>query len=61
MRIMTVPKHVIVAKLRERGKTTRADWVDRNLPDEVDLYNNRSLLATLDLREEDLIEQESKS
>jgi hypothetical protein len=35
--------------------------VDRNLPDEVDLYNNRSLLATLDLREEDLIEQDSKS
>lgn len=61
MRIMTVPKHVIVAKLRERGKDARADWVDRNLPDEVDLYNNRSLLATLDLREEDLIEQDSKS
>jgi hypothetical protein len=61
MRIMTVPKHVIVAKLRERGKDTRADWVDRNLPDEVDLYNNRSLLATLDLRDEDLIEQDSKS
>jgi len=61
MRIMTVPKHIIVAKLRERGKDTRADWVDRNLPDDVDLYNNRSLLATLDLREEDLIEQDSKS
>ena len=58
---MTVPKHVIVAKLRERGKDTRADWVDRNLPDEVDVYNNRSLLQTLDLSEADLTEQDSKS
>ena len=58
---MIVPKHVIVAKLRERGKDTRADWVDRNLPDDVDFYNNRSLLATLDLTEADLIEQETKS
>ncbi len=58
---MIIPKHVIVAKLRERGKGTRADWVDRNLPDDVDFYNNRSLLATLDLREEDLVEQDSKS
>ena len=58
---MIIPKHVIVAKLRERGKGTRADWVDRNLPDEVDFYNNRSLLATLDLAEADLIEQDTKS
>ena len=61
MRIMIIPKHLIVAKLRERGKGTRADWVDRNLPDDVDFYNNRSLLATLDLTEADLIEQETKS
>ena len=58
---MTVPKHVIVAKLRERGKDTRADWVERNLPDDVDVYNNRSLLQTLDLSEADLTEQDSKS
>lgn len=60
MRIMTIPRHVIVAKLRERGKGTRADWVERNLPEEVDFYNNRSLLATLDLAETDLVEQDSK-
>jgi hypothetical protein len=57
---MTIPKQVIIDKLRERGKNARADWVDRTLPDEVDLYENHSLLVTLDLREEDLMPESTK-
>jgi hypothetical protein len=52
---MTIPKHVIVAALRERNQNARADWVDRELPDEVDTYLHSGLLQTLNLRVDDLI------
>ena len=58
---MKIPRHVISNLLRERGKTVRADWVDRTLPEEVDFYNNRSLLATLELSEQDLAGSDHKS
>jgi hypothetical protein len=50
---MIVQKSVIIAKLRERGQNVRADWVDRELPDEVDTFRYSGLLATLhvDLKE----------
>jgi len=51
---MTIPKHVIVATLRERTQHGRADFVDRELPDEVDTYRHSGLLATLNLRVADL-------
>lgn len=47
---MTIPKHLIVAKLRERGKPERADFVDRQLPAEVDPERHSGLLATLGIR-----------
>jgi hypothetical protein len=48
--IMTIPKHLIVAKLRERGKPERADFVDRTLPDEIDPDRHGGLLATLNIK-----------
>ena len=56
--IMIIQKSVIIAKLRERGKGVRADWVDRELPDEVDTFLFSGLLATLNL---DLKELEAPS
>jgi hypothetical protein len=52
---MTIPKHLIVARLRERGQSARADWVDRELPEEIDTFQHSGLLATLNLRVEDLV------
>jgi hypothetical protein len=53
---MIIQKSAIIAKLRERGLTARADWVDRELPDEVDPFLHSGLLSTLHL---DLKELES--
>ncbi|MEN3304391.1 MAG: hypothetical protein V7603_593 [Micromonosporaceae bacterium] len=39
----------IVAILRSRGLDTRADWVERELPEHVDTYENAALLRTLDI------------
>ena len=46
---MTIPRRVIVAALRERHQNTRADWVERELPEDVDAFKHSGLLATLDL------------
>ena len=51
-----IQKSTIVAKLRERGQDARANWVDRELPDDVDPLQHGGLLATLNL---DLKELES--
>lgn len=46
---MTIPKQIILDALRARGQHSRADWFDRELPEQVDLTRNSSLLNTLDL------------
>jgi hypothetical protein len=51
---MIVDKSKILEVLRARGQHARADWVDRQLPDDVDTYDNASLLATLGLNPADL-------
>jgi len=56
---MTVAKSVIVATLRERAQHARADWVQRELPEEVDLSRHTGLLATLHLHAEDLIARDA--
>jgi hypothetical protein len=53
---MNIPKHVIVARLRERNLNARADFVERELPDEIDPTRHTGLLATLNLTVEDLTE-----
>lgn len=51
---MTIPKHLIVAMLRERGKPERAEFVDRQLPAEVDPELHSGLLATLGIKLDEL-------
>ncbi|MFC3743176.1 hypothetical protein [Paractinoplanes deccanensis] len=51
---MTLSRADIVAVLRSRGLTARADWVERTLPEVVDVARNRSLLSTLHIDPEAL-------
>lgn len=44
---MTISKADVVAVLHERGEHSRADFVDRNLPDRIDPNRHSGLLATL--------------
>jgi len=44
-----IQKSAIIAKLRERGQDARADWVDRELPDDVNPLQHGGLLSTLHL------------
>ncbi|MEU2663350.1 DUF5994 family protein [Micromonospora sp. NPDC007220] len=46
---MTISRNTIVAALRRRGQHTRADWVERELPTQVDTTRHAGLLATLRL------------
>jgi hypothetical protein len=51
---MQIEKVKVVQLLRERGLDARADWVDKTLPEQVDLAANASLLTTLHLTDEDI-------
>ena len=46
---MHVDKAEIIAVLRSRGLDARADWVDRQLPQLVDTYQNGALLQLLNI------------
>lgn len=46
---MAILKSVIVAELRHRGLDMRADFVDKQLPAEIDPAQHVGLLATLNL------------
>jgi len=52
---MTISKATVLAVLRERGQHARADFVDRELPDEIDPAVHGGLLATLRLDPSDLV------
>ena len=45
--VTEVEKDKILQILRDRGEYARAQWVDRQLPQRVDLDKNAGLLATL--------------
>jgi hypothetical protein len=49
-----IDKAEIINVLRARGLPDRADWVDRQLPDQVDPYKNAALLRMLNLDPEEL-------
>jgi hypothetical protein len=49
-----IEKAKILQILRQRGQDTRAEWVDRELPAEVDTDDHAGLLATLRLTPTDL-------
>ncbi|WP_250008166.1 hypothetical protein [Actinoplanes sp. M2I2] len=46
---MIVSKAAVLTVLRERGQQARADFVDRELPEEIDTDRHGGLLATLHL------------
>jgi hypothetical protein len=53
---MTISKAVVIAVLRERGQDARADFVDRELPDQIDTSRHASLLGMLRLDPAELAE-----
>ncbi|MGC5021338.1 DUF5994 family protein [Micromonospora sp. DT47] len=53
---MTIARHTITSALRRRGQHTRADWVERELPEQVDTSRHTGLLATLRLDPTELAE-----
>jgi hypothetical protein len=44
---MLVNKQQIIDILRSRGQDDRADWVDRDLPEQCDTERHSGLLQTL--------------
>lgn len=53
-----VRKSLIVAVLLNRGLTERADWVDRTMPEDIDVHRNASLFDMLGIDPETLTEQQ---
>ncbi|HYN92722.1 MAG TPA: hypothetical protein VES42_02600 [Pilimelia sp.] len=53
---MRIAKEQIVAALRRREQHDRADWVERELPEQVDTARHAGLLATLRLEPADLVD-----
>jgi hypothetical protein len=53
---MLIEKERILAILRGRGQDARADWVDRELQDEVETDRHTGLLSTLRISPADLAE-----
>lgn len=46
---MEIDKARVLELLRQRGLDDRARFVDRQLPDRIDVHQNAGLLATLDI------------
>ena len=44
---MHINKTEVISALRSRGLNARADWVDRELPELVDVHKNAALLQML--------------
>jgi hypothetical protein len=51
---MEINKTKVIELLKHRGLNDRADWVDRQLPARIDVYENASLLATLSINPDDV-------
>jgi hypothetical protein len=45
--VATVQKSLVLEALRRRGLDARADWVDRAMPDDIDVRQNASLFDML--------------
>ncbi|GAA0486086.1 hypothetical protein Ade02nite_09780 [Paractinoplanes deccanensis] len=53
---MIVPRQAVVDELRRRGQDVRADFVERQLPEQVDSTRHGGLLATLHINLDELTE-----
>ena len=56
---MTISKTAVIFALRQRGQHARADFVDRELPEHIDISRHGGLLATLRLDPADLTEPDA--
>lgn len=54
---MEINKTKVVELLKRRGLNDRAEWVDRQLPARIDVYDNASLLATLSIDPDELVDE----
>jgi hypothetical protein len=52
-----VEKARVLAELRSRGLTARADWVDREMPDRIDAQKNSALLHMLGIAPDEVATQ----
>jgi hypothetical protein len=57
----TVQKSLVLEALRRRALDARADWVDRAMPDDIDIHRNASLFDTLGIDVQTLAEEHAKS
>jgi hypothetical protein len=55
---MLIEKARIIEILRQRGQDSRAEFVDRELPADVDTYHHAGLLETLRITAADLAASE---
>jgi hypothetical protein len=51
---MEIGREELVALLRERGLVDRAAWVERQMPERIDVDTSRALLAMLKVDVADL-------
>jgi hypothetical protein len=56
-----VQKSLVLEALRRRGLDARADWVDRTMPDDIDIQRNASLFDTLGIDVQTLAEEHAKA
>ncbi|MEU4242590.1 hypothetical protein [Actinoplanes sp. NPDC026619] len=56
---MIISKAAVLAVLRERGQNARADFVDRELPDQINTTKHGGLLTTLQLNLAELTDSSS--
>jgi hypothetical protein len=52
--VMEINKSKVVELLKHRGLNDRAAWVDRQLPERIDVNDNAALLATLNINPDEL-------
>jgi len=51
---MEINKSKVVQLLEHRGLNDRAAWVDRQLPERIDINDNAALLATLNINPDEV-------
>jgi hypothetical protein len=56
---MNIAKQKIVDALRARGQDIRADWVNRELPDRVEVAEHSGLISMLGIDVAELVDAES--
>ena len=54
---MEINKTKVVELLKRRGLNDRAEWVERQLPARIDVYDNAGLLATLSIDPNELTDE----